>query len=42
MESSNPVVNTENPPHEEKAQEEKKDANAPVLFVNLAEDTPCK
>ena len=40
MESSNPVVNTEKTPNEEKAQEEKKDA--PVLFVNLAEDTPCK
>jgi hypothetical protein len=40
MESSIPEVNIENPPHEEKAQEEKKDT--PVLFVNLAEDTPCK
>jgi hypothetical protein len=36
MESSNP----EKTPQEEMAQEEKKDA--PVLFVNLAEDTPCK
>jgi hypothetical protein len=40
MESSNPVVSSESSSHEEKAQEEKKDA--PVLFVNLAEDTPCK
>jgi hypothetical protein len=32
MESSNPDV--------EKPQEEKKEA--PVIFLNLAEDTPCK
>jgi len=40
MESSNPEVTSKNPSHEEKAEEEKKDNS--VLFVNLAEDTPCK